>query len=327
MPDAPLPIEEASLTFELALVLVAAASLTTWAVLAARWSAGKPLLRYEPRREVPWGPIGVAVALVIVGLKVGEVLQGGRSEDDLNEAAKNFEAIVLLNVVFYFSIVALLVGVLVVWHRAGLGDFGIPLTRREWLTDLKAGGVGFLASLTPILGLNFLISLWFPSTHPIIEILKHRDDQIAFALVVFQAVVVAPLFEEFIFRLLVQGWLEKIARRGATVGGDADAAPEGSGPEYGDPDDGAPKDVAPEGGAHEDGAAPVAKSPSAAAVGPIVGSAAIFAPAHLGHGLDPIPLLFFGMFLGYLYHQTHRIAPCILLHALFNGFAMVLLIL
>jgi membrane protease YdiL (CAAX protease family) len=43
---------------------------------------------------------------------------------------------------------------------------------------------------------------------------------------------------------------------------------------------------------------------------------------HIGTGLDPIPLFVLGLALGYLYQRTHRILPCIVLHALFNGFSL-----
>ena len=37
---------------------------------------------------------------------------------------------------------------------------------------------------------------------------------------------------------------------------------------------------------------------------------------------DPIPLFFFALALGFLYFRTHRIAPAIVLHAVFNGMSL-----
>jgi len=61
------------------------------------------------------------------------------------------------------------------------------------------------------------------------------------------------------------------------------------------------------------------------ALWPIVASSALFAAMHLGHGFDPIPLFFLALGLGYLYYRTHRIIPCIAMHALFNAFSLAML--
>ena len=47
--------------------------------------------------------------------------------------------------------------------------------------------------------------------------------------------------------------------------------------------------------------------------------------AHYGHGVSPAPLILLGVVLGYVYRQTHRVLPCIVCHAMFNGFTFVML--
>ena len=59
---------------------------------------------------------------------------------------------------------------------------------------------------------------------------------------------------------------------------------------------------------------------------PIFISSAIFALLHWGHGPDPVPLFFLAVGLGYLYHRTHRIVPCITVHFMVNGLSMIALI-
>jgi membrane protease YdiL (CAAX protease family) len=39
---------------------------------------------------------------------------------------------------------------------------------------------------------------------------------------------------------------------------------------------------------------------------------------------DPIPLFFFSVALGAIYHRTHRLAPLIVLHAALNGTSLML---
>jgi membrane protease YdiL (CAAX protease family) len=43
---------------------------------------------------------------------------------------------------------------------------------------------------------------------------------------------------------------------------------------------------------------------------------------HAAHGPDPIPLFVLALGLGYLYRQTHRILPCIVVHFLLNLLTM-----
>jgi membrane protease YdiL (CAAX protease family) len=51
-------------------------------------------------------------------------------------------------------------------------------------------------------------------------------------------------------------------------------------------------------------------------------SAAIFALLHVGQGPAPIPLFFLAIGLGYLYRQTHRVAPSFIVHLMINSLSM-----
>ena len=60
--------------------------------------------------------------------------------------------------------------------------------------------------------------------------------------------------------------------------------------------------------------------------GAVVVSAVCFGMAHLGHGLGWIPLIGFGLAAGYLARRRGTILPSIVLHALFNGLSVMLLL-
>ncbi len=59
----------------------------------------------------------------------------------------------------------------------------------------------------------------------------------------------------------------------------------------------------------------------------VVVSAVCFGVAHLSHGLGWIPLIGFGLAAGYLARRRGTILPSIVLHALFNGLSVMLLLL
>jgi len=54
-------------------------------------------------------------------------------------------------------------------------------------------------------------------------------------------------------------------------------------------------------------------------------SSGLFAMAHWSHGPDPIPLFVLAVALGIIYHRTHRVLPCIVIHMLLNGCSLVVL--
>jgi membrane protease YdiL (CAAX protease family) len=133
------------------------------------------------------------------------------------------------------------------------------------------------------------------------------------------AVVVAPICEETIFRLLLQGWLEKWeagyserAIESPAAGEEVAQSGEGLRPDH---DDDVVESVTPKYGAL---GLPYGWTP-------IFVSSFLFGLAHFGYGPEPIPLFVFAIFLGYIYQRTHRILPCIIAHGLFNLVSMLAL--
>src|SRR5690606_23844207 len=58
---------------------------------------------------------------------------------------------------------------------------------------------------------------------------------------------------------------------------------------------------------------------------PVLVSALLFSLAHLGQGPSPIPLFIFAIIVGYAYQRTHRLLPCVVAHFVFNGLSIALL--
>lgn len=55
---------------------------------------------------------------------------------------------------------------------------------------------------------------------------------------------------------------------------------------------------------------------------PAIISGVLFGLAHFDYGVSFIPLSFLGIFLGWIYRQTHAIWPCIIIHMMLNTFSM-----
>ena len=158
----------------------------------------------------------------------------------------------------------------------GLGELG---------RDAARGWIASAFIIPPVLAVQAVLTALFPSEHPLISVIKANKALLPVAAVL--AVLIAPLAEEFFFRVVVQGWLEKI-ERGLRRGG-----PGGIGWPRG--------------------------------VLPVLGSSLAFAAAHFGHGADPVPLFLLALVLGYLYRQTHRLWPSLVVHMTLNALTTALL--
>ena len=64
--------------------------------------------------------------------------------------------------------------------------------------------------------------------------------------------------------------------------------------------------------------------PAILSVLPILISSTAFALAHFDNWPAPIPLFALALILGYTYHRTHRLLPCIVIHMLFNSLSLAL---
>jgi membrane protease YdiL (CAAX protease family) len=185
----------------------------------------------------------------------------------------------------------------------------------------------FVMLAPPVYAVQVLLVQFVPSRHPLILLLKENPDPRFLMIIGLSAVAVAPLSEEFFFRLLLQGWLEKEAvvgagRRGLLsvgwLGKETDkevcvVEPQDNNPDVPPSVAGTNEmEVSNETGVPEDGEGMTVPN------WPILASGALFALMHASHGPDPIPLFLFALGLGYLYQRTHRILPSIIAHLLLN---------
>lgn len=303
-----------------------------WTRALGRWRAGACILPLEPRRPVPWGLLDVVftvfvflTALVVTMSIVRHVFGVDLSVDPAGMTPGARAVGVLLDAVCRVLTVIISSGVIMLRTKASWDDLGIAV--RRIASDIRLGVAAFVMLAPPVYGVQVLLAQWLKPHHPLIELLTENPDAVFLSLIGFSAVIVAPIAEEYFFRVLVQGWLEKVI----TISRRLSIAPFSQGV------DTPPREV---GNRVEPVETPRHPSKAACAVGkgnvttiddpagpsdgrvlpvPIVITAAIFAVAHASHGPAPIPLFLFAIGLGYLYQRTHRILPCIIVHFLLNA--------
>lgn len=331
----------------LIMVLIPAGSLVAWTVAASRHYEGRPLLNHEPRRLVPWGFVDlilliaalIAVQLVFVGS--ARALLGISFTERLSDMSPRYQA----GVMTLFSVatfVAWLIGMeWMRWrHDASWHDLGWQRDKAQ--EDTVVGLVAYLMLITPVFAIQFILTRWMETKHPLIELLRENPDPWFFVFSGFAAVIIAPIVEEYFFRVFLQGWLENVVvvtRAKEPVPRLAESLWRGTATrqfhltavDLSEQSEDDVHDLVPVDNPSEEIAVGSQGVPSLDDLQPgrtwfpIVVSAALFAMAHVSHGPDPIPLFFLALGLGYIYQRTHRVLPCIVIHMLVNGVSMFLL--
>jgi uncharacterized protein len=191
----------------LLLVSLALLSLYVWGVISLRWSQGLPALESLPRISSPWLPIaGVAAGVYVALMLALNLLISLRGADEpLTVTLENVQASVA-DGVFHITIALLL---LTGAGRSSLREAGISW--RPPGRQLREGLLGFAASFLPVCAVLFATySLrTLESQHPFLTLLnEHRSFDAAFWLML-SAVIIAPIKEELLFRVMLQ---ESLAR-------------------------------------------------------------------------------------------------------------------
>lgn len=258
------------------------ASAVAWSWIAQRLARGQAPVAFEPRMRVSWS--GVDLAVLAITFLFCEVAASVLARHLAGESAPGMSPETLLGASIGRAIwLAFAVAYLIFKAGAYFDDIGFDTSRLG--RDARLGGLLFLAAIVPVYAIQwfFVYVLDMPSEHPVLQLTREHPSVWVLVLATVAAVGVAPVFEEFVFRVVLQGWLESQQSRLRQMRGASD-------------------------------------KPGFA---PIVIASAVFALLHFGHGPDPIALFVLSLFLGYAYRQTHRIGPSLLIHFGVNALAMV----
>ncbi len=328
--------------------LVACGSLWCWAHVIQRLVKRQPLLPYEPRETPPWNLLDVLITVMMLILfsALAASVVGAFLPRDADVAAQAVDAIppetvpvdsIAKRWVIVLSGVASLVacglgGLLIVLRTGASWGRDLGLTFREAGRDVVTGIAAYLILAPIIYAIQGALQHWFPSEHPLVESFRENPTLGFYLVCVFSAAIAAPLVEEFMCRVLLQGAVERVMA-GPAFAPDrflSSDSPTAVTPRFGTTAAEPELQVeaeAPECQLVEASSAPEAvDAPSLRARGvPILVSSLVFALLHFGNGLDPIPLFFLALGLGYVYQRTHRILPCVVVHFLVNAFALAML--
>ncbi|HEY1068024.1 MAG TPA: CPBP family intramembrane glutamic endopeptidase [Pirellulales bacterium] len=237
----------------------------------------------------PWGALGAAQAIGSASLGDGAgaetsdaIFSALATRAQLEFAVWPLTGAMLGELVFLAIMIASL-------RRSGASWDDLGLARTEWLTDANLAKTAFFGVIPISLVLQgVLVKLLGDDArqHPLIEMLRESPPVGFWIASGLTAVIVAPIVEEMVFRVLLQGWLTRKENEGSSGGW----------------------------------------IPGHRGWGPILIASVIFAAIHANAWPAPIPLFFVALALGRLYDATGRAAPAIMLHMALNGFSFALLL-
>jgi membrane protease YdiL (CAAX protease family) len=271
-----------------------AVSLVTWIRLLWAFRSNLPslpasMVPMQPRDRPFWSPADALIMFgamqVIAGLSVVGLLSSGWIAKESSQRSAS-DGIILISVTLASGIVAS--GLVFAWIRLRDSDAINKLSLRLNDADGMLGLRASLMILPPVLAISGLVSLLVPYEHPVLDSMAGLRDPWMFSLIFVGTAIVTPFVEEFLFRVLLQGGLQRIA----------------------DPV------VVDESGKT------LPWQPRA--YWPMVFSSLVFASMHLGQGAAPIPLFVLSLGLGYLYRQTGNITAPMIVHMVLNGSTIVL---
>lgn len=178
---------------------------TIWFYLGYRLQQGKPPLPLTPRAPVKWGVPVIFVTTVFLLLPMFNVLVRSQTEAPAKKVVPLDLLRVgsLLNLVIIFVLAVLLVEGK--WKR--FSEFGITL--KNYWRNIGIGFLGCLAALPMVFLVSYLIKSFRTkeNTHVMLQLLQEKPSVEIIAWIGLAVVVLAPLAEELLFRVIFQGML------------------------------------------------------------------------------------------------------------------------
>jgi membrane protease YdiL (CAAX protease family) len=295
-----------------------------------------------PRRHrfVPWS--GMELALVLLAYAIFQILPGqilvalgliAQSNAATMPSAESLYKYIWASVLIApWYVPAML---LFLWFRSNTKPRHLGITTWRWRESLALAYTTSALVVPMVYGLNFLAyqsMRWTggqPHEHPLQRLVESVDSgrvsPFAIALTAFQAVVAAPIVEEFVFRGVMLPWLSQrswggwLAMAGGIAIGLNSMSRSGGGLNW----------------------IPLAFVVVVSALGcwftlrpgpeqwsrrAIVGTAILFAMLHVDVWPSPVPLLVLGLALGWCAHRSRNLLASITLHAIFNGLSIILML-
>lgn len=296
--------------------------LACWIIVLFLLLRGKRPLPTAERREVPWGAIDVFFILgtMLFAKFLGQLVaigliawKTGRPPDQVDQQLAFENANLLVGTGIFFSLLQMAFAIWYLTHVQGSRLEDLGLSPRHLKRHLAVGAVGSLMIIPLVLLVNVILHsfLKVEYSHQVMTMVRY-----SLLTTAISTVLIAPLVEEFHFRVVLQGFLQRLHRLDMRKklkimlgDGRVERLSQSS-----------------SGFIAKDDEVESAEETGRIPWWPILVSSLLFASVHTGQGAAPYALFVFALFLGFLYRQTHSMIPCMVVHLLLNLWSFVALI-
>ncbi len=189
------------------IALLGVASLQAWTVVVRRWRGGRPILETAPRLSSPHLMVALPAAAVYVALLAVMQTQAVFTQPNVSptQDVRDVQEVCLDGA--FVTVIALIF--LSGMQRTPPRDYGFTLQNLD--RQLAEGGQAFLASVGAVF-LLLLATFWLrtdENMHPFLKLLLNEPTAETFGWIVLAAVILAPIKEELLFRVILQDGLSR----------------------------------------------------------------------------------------------------------------------
>ena len=190
----------------LLVMILLLSSLTTWNWIIRNWLSGQVALPLnpEPRARFCSARELVTVYLAFVWILIPLLSQFSRKvpSEEVTISQVSLGMLASINIGLAAGLLLLLIS-----RERSAASYGIKA--RPVFEQLRAGLIGFSAALIPMAIFMALTVKIRPVEHQhvLLKLLGQSGDPVTIALIALSAVISAPLLEEMLFRVVLQGWM------------------------------------------------------------------------------------------------------------------------
>lgn len=305
------------------------------AAYCAVWHRSRPRENIFPHarryRHVPWDwpdlLIIVASYMVVPGFAIIFLQSVNLLPRPADPTAPTLaEQKAVMTTAAFITPVSLAFGLGAMWFQSRTKLRHIGLSPWRWRPSLFLAFAMFVIVSPLVLGVSYLANnamVWLggaPAKHPLQQMLGPNASDLTWIMLTIQAVVIAPLVEEIVFRGVLMPWLSYRRWGGwAAMGVGVLIAFSVSNEHPWAP-------VIALGVSLLGVAVTLHRTGEQWAHRSIVGTSILFALTHAAVWPSPIPLLILGLALGWASHRTRSLIAPIVLHMLFNSVSTLLLL-
>lgn len=199
-------------------VVILLAGLAVWGLIFQRLTTGDPLVSRVVPVTRPRPPLAIFMTLAWIGFSCASQFFL-HAQSPIGQKFNEQSALILLafNLLVQITTTCVLLVCLTRFGSQRLTRFGIDGRQAE--EAVGAGLLGYLSAVIPVIAMNVAMSAFRTeeNQHVFLQILNSQKSVQLVALMIASAVIMAPIEEELMYRVILQGTLQRYLSPTASI--------------------------------------------------------------------------------------------------------------